>query len=515
MHPQRWLLLTVAVVVAALQYSSASAPRMRPTPAKPVIGFTFESVQRIAQQRAAEPYRDRSSKLPDSLAKLSYDDYRDIRFRQESALWRNQSLFEIQFFHRGANFDRSVNVTEVGENGALRPIDYDPSLFDFGHNTQPKDLPASLGFAGLRVHFPLQTPDHKDEVIAFLGASFFRVLGRNASYGASARGLAINVATNGGEEIPYFSDFWVVRPPGDQRTLTIYALLDSPSLTGAYHFEIRPGGTTNVEVTATLYARKSVEKLGLAPLTSMYLYGEEHSRQFDDFRPEVHNSDGLIMNTGGGEWLWRPLTNPHQLRVSSFSDEHPRGFGLDQRDRDFSHYQDEDGRYQLRPSYWISPLGDWGRGRVELAEIPSEEEIHDNIVSYWVSSTALQPERPFTYAYLLSAYLQAPQWPPGGRAIATRSLPQKSRGADNARRFMVDFSGGDLAGLADSQPLRATLSAHNAEIEDVTVRRLPEDGTWRASFRLVPKGNQPVDVRGYLTLYGEALTETWTDLWTP
>lgn len=515
MHPRRWLLLTVAVIAAVLQHSSAQAPRARPAQAKPIVGFTFESVQRIAEQRAEESYRDRSVKLPDSLNKLSYDEYRDIRFRPESALWRNQTLFEVQFFHRGANFNHSVNVTEVAENGTLRPINYDPSQFDFGKNATPKDLSPTLGFAGLRVHYPLHTPDHKDELIAFLGASYFRVLGRNQSYGASARALAINVATPGGEEFPYFSDFWLVRPPPGQRTLTVYALLDSPSLTGAYHFEIRPGTKTDVEVSATLYPRKSVDKLGLAPLTSMFLYGEEHARQFDDFRPEVHDSDGLLMQTGGGEWLWRPLSNPRALRVSSFSDEHPRGFGLSQRDRDYAHYEDEEAHYQIRPSYWIAPLGDWGKGAVELVEIPNEEEIHDNIVSYWVASTRLEARKPFSFAYLLSAYLQSPQWPPGGRVIATRTAAMRSRGADNARRVLVDFAGGDLDGLAESQPVKAALSAHNGEIDDVTVQRLAENGNWRVSFRLLPKGNQPVDVRGYLTLYGEALTETWTYLWTP
>lgn len=515
MHPRRWLLLTVAVIAAVLQHSSASAPRARLVQLQPIVGFAFESVQRLAQQRAAESYRDRSARLPESLAKLSYDNYRDIRFRPENALWRNQGLFEVQFFHRGAEYEKGVNVTEVGDNGVLRPISYDPRLFDFGKNGQPKDLPPNLGFAGLRVHYPLQIPDHKDELIAFLGASYFRVLGRDQSYGASARGLAINVATSGGEEFPYFSDFWLVHPTAGQRTLTIYALLDSPSLTGAYHFEIRPGATTNVEVTATLYARKSIDKLGLAPLTSMFLYGEERSRQFDDFRPEVHDSDGLQMQTGGGEWLWRTLSNPRALRVSSFSDEHPRGFGLSQRDRDYNHYQDEEAHYQRRPSYWIAPLGDWGKGAVELVEIPTDEEIHDNIVSYWVASARLQPHKPFTFSYLLSAYLQSPLWPPGGRAIAIRSAAQRGHGPDNARRVLVDFSGGDLDALAESQPVKATISAHNGEIDDVNVQRLAENGVWRVSFRLVPKNSQAVDIRGYLTLYGEALTETWTYQWTP
>jgi len=395
----------------------------------------------------------------------------------------------------------------------LRPVNYSPSQFDYGKVPVPKDLPADLGFAGLRVHYPLQRPDYKDELIAFLGASYFRLLGRDQSYGASARGLAINLASTAGEEYPYFTDFWLVHPTADQRTLTVYALLDSPSLTGAYHFEIAPGATTTVEVSVTLYPRKAVDKLSLAPMASMFLYGEDRPRPFDDFRPEVHDSDGLLMQTGGGEWLWRTLGNPKTLRISSFSDEHPRGFGLTQRDRDFSHYQDEDARYQQRPSYWVAPLGDWGKGTVDLVEVPTDESIHDNMIASWVPKMQLQPHKPFSFSYLLSSYTQSPAWPPAGRAVATRSAP--AHGKDNSRRMMVDFAGGDLTAMASTQPVKAVIAAHNGDIDNVTVQRLVENGMWRVSFRLKPKNNQSVDMRCYLTLYGEALTETWMYLWTP
>ncbi|HEY6453158.1 MAG TPA: glucan biosynthesis protein G [Steroidobacteraceae bacterium] len=515
MHSHQWLLLTLAMVAAVAQHSSAAPPVPHPAQAAAAPAFGFDAVQRLAQQRAEQPYQEQSDKLPDSLAKLSYDDYRDIRFRPENALWRNQTLFEVQFFHRGSTYEKRVNVNEVTDQG-VTPVRYDPSQFDFGRNTAlAKALPPDLGYAGLRVHYPLQTAEYKDELIAFLGASYFRVLGRGQSYGASARGLAINVATTQGEEFPYFSDFWLVKPGPMQRSLTIYALLDSPSLAGAYRFEIRPGATTDVEVTATLYARKSVDKLGVAPLTSMYLYGEEHRRQFDDYRPEVHDSDGLLMQAGGGEWLWRPLSNPKALRVTSFSDEHPRGFGLSQRDRDFAHYQDEESGYQRRPSYWIAPLGDWGKGSVELVEIPTDEEIHDNIVSYWVPATHLVPHKPFTFTYLLSAYASSPLWPPGGRAVALRTGAVRGHAPENSRRVLIDFTGGDLDTLGPTQPVKAVLSAQNGDIDSVTVQRLSENGIWRVAFRLTPKGNQATDLRCYLTLYGEALTETWTYLWTP
>ncbi len=500
--------------LAVAQDSGAEQPRPRSNPPAAAPAFGYETVQRLAQQRADQGYQEPNDRLPESLSKLGYDGYREIRFRPESALWRNQALFEVQFFHRGSTYDKRVNISEVTAEG-VTPIRYDAAQFDFGKNTALRSLPPDLGFAGLRVHYPLQTADYKDELIAFLGASYFRVLGRGQAYGASARGLAINVATTEGEEFPYFSDFWLVRPGATQRTLTVYALLDSPSVAGAYRFEIRPGATSDVEVTATLYARKNIDKLGVAPLTSMFLYGEERRRQYDDYRPEVHDSDGLLMQTGGGEWLWRPLFNPKSLRVTSFSDEHPRGFGLAQRDRDFSHYQDEEASYQRRPSYWIAPLGDWGKGSVELAEIPTDEDIHDNIVSYWVPATHLAPHKPTSFMYLLSAYGNSAVRPPGGRAIAIRTGAIRGRSPEASRHVLIDFSGGDLDTLAASQPVRAELSAHNGDVDAVRVQRLSENGVWRVSFRLTPKGNQGTDLRCYLTLYGEALTETWTYLWTP
>lgn len=490
-----------------------------PRPQRPAEPFTFETVQRLAQDRAAKTYRERSSKLPEALAKLGYDQYRDIRFRRTSALWYDHAMFEVQFFHRGFTFDRRVNIYELVGN-QVRAVPYNPAMFEFGKLVPPVKLPAELGFAGFRIHYPLNTPAYKDEVLVFLGASYFRVLGRNQRYGLSARGLAINTATEGGEEFPYFTDFWLVRPDPEQRSLIIFALLDSPSVTGAYQFELRPGSSTQVQVTGELYPRRAIEKLGIGALTSMYLYGENYTgRHFDDFRPEVHDSDGLQTQTGTGEWAWRPLVNPHTLRVNRFMDEHPRGFGLVQRDRDPTHYQDAESYFHLRPSYWIEPLGDWGKGGVELVEIPTDEEIHDNIVAYWVPEAQVQPKKPIPFSYLLYAYSRSSQWPPGARVIATRTggilAGPNGQATQGVRRMVIDFAGGDLDDLYAAQPVQAQISSNGGEVEDVTVQRLPQSATWRVAFKLKPNSQSPVDLRCYLTLYGEALSETWTYLWKP
>jgi glucans biosynthesis protein len=499
--------------------AAASAAAARPpAPARaPLPPFTFATVERLAQDRASKAYRNRSTKLPDAIAKLTFEEYRDIRFQRTSSLWYDKALFEVQFFHRGFNFDRRVNISEVS-GGVARPVLYNPAMFDFGPRVPKVAFPPDLGFAGFRIHYPLNTPAYKDELMVFLGASYFRVLGRNQGYGLSARGLAIDTGAASGEEFPYFTDFWLVKPDPTARTMTLYALLDSPGITGAYQFDVRPGTTTQVQVTAELYPRRQIATLGIAPLTSMFLYGENSgSHRFDDYRPEVHDSDGLMTERGTGEWQWRPLVNPKELRVNRFMDEHPRGFGLVQRDRDFNHYQDNEARFERRPSYFVEPLGDWGKGGIELVEIPSDEEIHDNVVSFWVPEAPVQPQKPMTFSYLLSAYTGTTQWPPGGKVIATHfaRVVNGTSVVPGVRRVIVDFAGGDLDSLGGAQPVQAAASATGGEIDNIAVERLAANGVWRVSMRMKTNGEKPVDLRCYLTLYGEALTETWTYLWAP
>jgi glucans biosynthesis protein len=512
------LLLLTSAIGQTARTPPARPPPNQPPPQQPPPPFSFATVQRYAQQRAARPYHIRTTPLPRALATLNYDQYSQIQFRSSAALWHGQSMFEVQFFHRGFNFDRRVNVYEVLPSG-VRAVAYSPSMFQFGQGVPRVELPANLGFAGLSVHYPLNMPGYKDEAIAFLGASYFRALGRNEGYGVSARGLAIDTAATAGEEFPYFTDFWVVRPAPDARTMTVYALLDSPSMAGAYEFDVRPGTITQVQVTADLYPRQAVDKLGIAPLTSMFLYGESSDgRPFDDWRPEVHNSDGLMMQTGTGEWLWRPLDDPAKLQVNRYMDENPKGFGLIQRDRNFADYEDPDSQFERRPSYWVQPLGDWGKGGIELVEIPSDEEIHDNIDAYWVPSAPVVPHTPVRFSYLMSAYLSSSgRWPPGGKVVGTRFGPVLNGTApiSGMRLVLIDFSGGDLDSLLSSQPVHADVSADGGSVVHITVQRLPENGVWRVAIQVKPAGDVPVDLRCYLDLYGEALTETWTYQWTP
>ena len=351
-------------------------------------------VERRARALARAPYRPRPTSLPGELDELDYDTHRAIRFRPDAALWSSEGRFQIQLFHPGSLFRKPVRVHVVDDS--VRALPFDPDLFRYegpaaGVRDRVAPVADRLGYAGFRVHFPLNDADRMDEVAVFQGASYFRLVGPGQVYGLSGRGLAIDVASDRPEEFPDFTEFWLVRPAPDADTLIVHALLESPTVTGAYRFALVPGDRTELVVDARLFARTDVVKLGVAPLSSMFLYDANLAGAFDDFRPEVHDSDGLLMHTRSEEWIWRPLGNRRGLRVTSLRDVDPLGFGLAQRARDFDAYLDLEARYHLRPSAWVrvDSADRWGPGGVELLEIPTDTEFNDNIAAYWV------PDGPF------------------------------------------------------------------------------------------------------------------------
>ena len=361
--------------------------RRRRAARRPLFGYSGRRQARARTRRGS--LRPDHPGLPDGLANLDYDAWRDIRFKSDKPLLGQQlnATFRLELFHLGHLYKRPV-IINVLRDGIPAPIPYATNLFDYGRNKVSGNLPINLGFAGFRLKFPINAPHVWDEVVAFLGASYFRFLGRGQRYGLSARGLAIGGGRRLNEEFPYFREFWIETPDPNAETIAIYALLDGESATGAFRFDLVPGQDTYLETSVTLFARKAIPTVGLAPLSSMFFVGKNDRRFSDDFRSELHDSDGLLMHTGAGEWIWRPLSNPLAPSVSAFMDRDPRGFGLLQRDRNFSDYQDLDLAYELRPSYWIEPRDDWGEGRVELLELPTGDETNDNIVVAWAPKAA-------------------------------------------------------------------------------------------------------------------------------
>jgi len=472
--------------------------------------FDFDDVSRQAQALALAPYQE-PPPLPPALSALSYDQYRGIRYRAARSLWREPGLpFNVQFFPVGRGFTRALKVYEVVD-GEPRPLKLPPDAFTDENHALPAHHDAAAAIAGLRVQYALNTPGVLDEVITFLGASYFRALGSGQRYGVSARALAVDTVGGGGEEFPALTSFWLERPAPGAASLTIYALLDGPRVAGAYRFIIRPGADTVVDVQARLWQRGPVAMLGIAPLSSMFLGGENEPLA-GDYRPEVHDSDGLQIETAAGEWLWRPLINPAGTFVSSFAMATPRGFGLMQRDRRFTSYEDLEARYELRPSVWIEPLGDWGAGRVELLQFHTPDETHDNIAAYWVPAATPPVGQPLTLAWRLHWLGAHPVLPPGAHVVQTRV----GQGFHDATvpavplQFHIDFAGPSLDALPSGAPVDAVVSG-NARKSRAVVYPNPAIGGWRVTLD-VDRGDrkQPLELRLFLRSGERVLSETWS-----
>ena len=482
----------------------------------PAAAFDFDDVAKRALEQAQAPYKTSERPPPAELKALTYDQYRDIRFRPDHAVWRPARLpFELMFFHLGKFQVHPVRINEVTDSG-VRHIPYDSSDFNYGKNKLSPQTWGDLGFAGFRAHYPLNGAEYKDEVVVFLGASYFRALGKGLRYGLSARGLAIDTVGGQGEEFPRFSEFWIVKPAPDAKDLTVYALLDSPRASGAYRFDVHPGDETVMDVRARLYLRDSVATLGIAPLTSMFAFGENQPHR-TDFRPKVHDSDGLMVATGGGEWLWRPLLNPKQTLTTSFSMPSLRGFGLMQRDRNFASYEDNEARYELRPSAWVEPAGDWGAGRVELVQLSTPDETNDNIVAYWVPARLPAKDQPLDVSYRLHWQGTQMQRPPGAWVTQTRAGRGFQALADDEQQFVVDFTGPSLDTLPADGVVKAVVTAPaNGEILESNAYRLDATGQWRMTVRVRQfDTKEPTELRGFLQSGTNVLSETWSDVLLP
>ena len=478
--------------------------------------FDFDVLQFRAKALAAQPYAEPKPNMPEWLMKLDYDQHRDIRFDPARAWWRKENLpYQLQFFHPGWLFKRTVQIHELVRKEE-KLIDFSPRLFDYGRNKLSGRIPSSMGFAGFRILTKLNSPEHFDELTVFLGASYFRVLGVGMHYGLSARGLAINTAEAGGEEFPVFDEFWIERPEAGAKNITVFALLNSPSVAGAYRFVITPGPATVVQVKATLYCRKNPAVLGIAPLTSMFAHGENTGWSHQDFRPEVHDSDGFLLQTGAGEWLWRPLLNPAQVRVVSFMDSNPRGYGLLQRDREFAHYDDLEAYYHQRPSAWVEPVGEWGRGAVRLVELPTPDETNDNIVACWVPAQLPPEGEPINFEYRLHWMMDPAERPPGGYVDSTRQGSVLSH--PEQRRFVIEFTGGQLDKASEGAKVEGVVTVGEGAklIAEAVTQKNTFKGTWRVAFVVQPDGSgRPVEMRCFLRKHQHVLTETWSYLWNP
>ena len=477
-------------------------------PAGPKLGpgepFSWSELQARAIALSQQPWRPQAT-APAALDGIDYDMAGQLAYRPEATLWGGQTG-GVRLFHL-YKYARDAVAIHVVQAGMAHRVIYDEALFRQPTAGHAPDLGPAAGFSGFR----LMTPGGRSDWLAFTGASYFRAAGALDQYGLSARGLAINTGRAGPEEFPRFTAFWLEHGPGD--AWTVYALLDSPSVAGAYRFVNRrtPRGVFQ-DVTLPVRLRADVASLGFAPLTSMFWYGEGNRRQAADWRPEIHDSDGLSIWNGRGERLWRPLANPPRPITNSFEDKGPHGFGLLQRDRIFDHYQDDGVFYEKRPSLWVEPKGDWGPGAVVLYEIPTDRETDDNIVAFWTPAAPARAGDRHDLAYRLSWVADEPAPSPMARVVNTWTGQAGRPGQPpiaGAVKLVIDFQGERLAGLTRDSSVKAQVTASRGRI--LSTDAYPVVGQanlWRMTADVAPSGNEPVDFRGELRLKGDSLTET-------
>ena len=472
--------------------------------------FSRDALIAYARDLTKSPYQPPDTTLPAPFQDLDYEKYVAIRFRPERAIWSaEQRGFVVEPLHRGFIYAAQVDLFTI-EDGRVLLVPYDPALFDFGA-LHPPAIDAKLGFSGFRLKAPLDAPDRFDDFAIFQGASYFRAIAKAQSYGVVARGLAVNTGEPTGEQFPFFRSFWIERPAPGAGVLVVHALLDSEVATGAYRLKLQPGETTLIEVEAMIFPRVAIDHVGIAALNSMYFFGANDRRGVDDVRLAVHESSGLQMLTGNGEWIWRPLQNPETLQISAFVDKNPGGFGLLQRNRDVAAFEDEGHRYERQPSVWITPVGGWGDGSVQLVEIPSDAEIHDNIVAYWRPKDPLEPGHDYKFAYRTYWCWMPPDRPNLAVAHQTRA---GSAGGRN-RRFVIDFAG-DIFGEPERlKGITPEVTVNPGKLRDIAFSSDPSRRLGRLSFTLDPENETFSEMRAVLNENGKAVTETWLFRWTP
>jgi glucans biosynthesis protein len=474
---------------------------------RPTEPFNRETLLARAAELARGPHSLPPRPEGSERERLTFEQYRSIRFDPAAAIWRTEGRnFAVDLLYPGFIFEVPVNINLV-VGGTARRVLFDNQRFS--HGTEVPPIVGSEGFtgySGFRVRAPLNSPDYLDEFLVFQGASYFRGAAKGQLYGISARGLAVRTARPEGEEFPAFTDFWIERPPVNATEIVLHAILQSPSVVGAYTFKARPGDETIVDVTVTLFARAELTAFGIAPLTSMFLFDPSNRMRFDDYRNAVHDSDGLQILNGRGERLWRPLANPRTLQVSAFLDESPKGFGLVQRKREFVYYEDATAQYERRPSLWVEPGAEWGAGHVELVEIPSSREVNDNIVAYWQPATPIAAGESREFEYRLR-FTGEPLDDSLARVVATR-VGNSSR-AQGQRSFVVDFKGaGDIP-----DRLVPEVWSSAGEVFAPSGQVVAQTGVYRVAFDLDPGREDIIEMRVVLYANGKPWGETWLYRW--
>ncbi|MXV43695.1 glucan biosynthesis protein D [Saccharibacter sp. 17.LH.SD] len=478
----------------------------------PSISHSFDNntVHDLAKTLAQHPFEAPSQKLPPTLEHMNFDQFSSIAYNPEKALWHDDKLaFDVEFFPRGYLYRPRIEIFNVVD-GQADLVPYNADLFTY--RDPALKVTEDVGFSGLRVRYAINTPGVMEECAVFLGASYFRALAKNQDYGLSARGFAKDTGSLKGEEFPLFRSFWLEKPTAGSDSLVIHALMDSPSITGAFRFSIRPGETTLFDVQSSLFPRHDIDSGGVAPLTGMFYFDANNRSHVDDWRHAAHDSEALQMWTGTGQQLYRPLTNPTDLQFSVFSDTGPYGYGLMQRKHDFRDYEDLALHYEKRPSLWIEPVGNWGDGSVNLIEIPTPSEVNDNIVSFWRPKQPLKSGQSYNFTYRMYWGWDTP-WPTRlARVVATRIGGVVDH--PEVRQIVLDFNGEPFRTLPPETRFHLVTQCSTGNIRNVTIVPNPEVKGMRALFEFVPGDTKLSELQAQLATDQGPISETWLYRWT-
>lgn len=494
-----------------LSRAAVAAP-LKFGPARP---FSFAWLADRARAAADAPYVPPRKPVPDIVEQIGYEQHGKMKFRADHALFADTSApYPVTFFPVGKYFPKTVKMHAV-EAGKASEVLYEPEYFDMPADSPAARLPEDTGFAGFQLREAKSRPDWRSkDWAAFLGASYFRAIGSLGEYGLSARGIAIDTATPRPEEFPDFTEFYIEPAVAEGRPVKVYALLDGPSISGAYEFTLHRADGVVIDVEARLFARKDIAQLGVCPMTSMYWFSNYDKSYQLEWRNGAHDSDGLALWTGAGERIWRPLVNPPGPSTSAFVDENPRGFGLMQRDRDPEHFLDRWLNYERRPSLWIEPQGNWGRGAFHLVEFPTDHEDFDNIGCFWVPSEPVKAGQNLVYRYRMHWNADEPNPPASiARPITTRigrgGFPNTRSNPPEIKRLVIEFAGGTLANFPKDRKPEAVITPSRGEISAIFLETTTWNKAWRMQFDIKAAGPEPVDIRAYLRDGDKALTETW------
>ena len=503
---RREFLASLAALAASPALSQDIEPGLQTGESTP---FDPSDVIALARRLSENDYREPRS-VPEDWTSISYEDYVSIWFDGRNALWEGETdtPLRMDVFAPGLYFPNPIDISVV-ENGTARPLLFDLGVFDRTDKFPDLTIDDRLGYSGLRLRAELEKSGIYQEFAVFQGASYFRAIGTGDIYGLSARGLTIDTAGPDGEEFPEFRAFWLEKPASGAPNFVLHALLDSPSCTGAFRFNISTGQPLTMEIETHIFPRRDLESVGIAPLTSMFQYDQTNRSRFTDFRPAVHDNDGLQIINGAGETIWRPLANPKNLQLSSFVDNNPRGFGLMQRARNFSDFADLEALYHRRPGAWIEPMGDWGNGYVRLVEIPTESEIFDNIVCYWQPEGGLPAGEEATFKYRLTWGDEVGY----GTGLKAMNTVIGSAFDNDGIIVLIDFEdGADVP--EDLDQIERLIRGSAGEVSGGVLQRNPETGGPRLAFKFHPGEAEVIEFRAQLRLNGAPLSEVWLYRWT-